>query len=323
MKPQTMTRQGKTFLIGTAAACILAASCQKDEDEHSTGAGEVSTGKHHGGGSAQAAPPSPLADLRQAIQADRPMYELLEESHRLTQNLTPGQLAEIFAFMDGEPPEGMTDGVWRLLTNEIMEALRLNPLPELGGELYGLASSPRANPVVRDYAMQHYILCEEKVMRGGQDAAARTESLNRMLDNVGKLHSGTDTYTETLYGTSVLGLAAIAESDAAAGADSIRERMAGWITPWLDDSHEVSTANRIAAIQVAGRLKVEEAADLVAATVWDKSAPLLERISALYALNSFPAHMDEERLKKLAKEDRRLRHATLALLDKHSSPQGR
>lgn len=188
----------------------------------------------------------------------------------------------LFAFLQGPPAAARNE--WYLVCNEIMEVLRKR---ELAPGIYtsnnlALIQSPAADPVIRDYAVQHLVQWISGIDPGAceQDPARAAAAFETLCVEAKNPANG----DLTLAGTTLNGLA-----DAVINGNAVmrQQRTAvGRLAMEILDSPNVSVSNvnRATAIQVAARLEVAELPERCRSLARDPQVAGDLRLSAIAAL---------------------------------------
>lgn len=214
-------------------------------------------------------------------------------------------LPEIFALFAGDRPEGVGNTVWWLVANEVMEIHRKCQTEGLSEHLVGLLKNKEADPILRDYAAQHYILEQCRLILD-QSAVleSKTKVVNEVLGQIEEIFHGVESYDQTLYGTSLMALSHFADCMRKDEVffSQIRNSAEPLIASLLKEESKVKTANRTAAIQVAGNLRIKKFANQIAQIAWNEDQPYPMRISAIGVLRYFPEFADREKLHNLSQK---------------------
>jgi len=192
-----------------------------------------------------------------------------------------------------------------LVANEIMETLRKREVPGMAPRLFSLANNKNVLDVVRDYSIQHYFLSEKRAIRSSHPDK-RGVMAGQLMDHAETLVARTRSLDSTLYGTTLMGIAALADGLKGAELEMIRARSAKLVLPALAGGRPGGVVTRVSAIQVAARLGLTEAGPAIGAIALDDNAGLTERLSAIAALKQFPEEIDIGQLEAVAGRHKRL-----------------
>jgi len=325
MSPRKTTSRAVLAAAALLPAVLLTASCERNGNGKT---GRAETKSHRAAHAVKAPGRSgrPRARVESLLRECRDQHGMIDALRAQCAEMGAADLDEVFALLASGPPEGASPSLWHLAANEIMEQLKAREdLPEVAPRIFSLASSPDAPPVIRDYAVQHYLLAEMQTLRGIPETAPekRSEAFGRLLDNMESLLAENQSAGTTLFGTSLMGLAALAGELRGGELRRLRQRAAPFLLPAISGAAPATAAEKVSAIQAAARIGIPEAAPLLAAIARDEKAGFSERLSAIAALRHYPDHADAAWLEQLAESRSRLRFAareTLKHLKTDSSP---
>ncbi len=244
---------------------------------------------------------------------------LTKEVEEFCHSLTPTLLAQLLHFAAQGPPEAIDTSNWLLGYNQLMVTASNKLGEQAASQFYQLAANTKADPVLRDYASQHYFRTELKhlsTMNFASESKAVQERLSQIMEQAEALVSSTDPNAGTMPGASLLGLVAVAEryNNQPAHYQSIKDRIESLTMPILRNWATQSPATRSAALQAAARMHLEPSAEVAWSVATDPNAEVIDRLGAIGALKHFPARVDAKALIASSQSDERLKKAAERLL---------
>ncbi|MBK1883782.1 hypothetical protein JIN85_15295 [Luteolibacter pohnpeiensis] len=228
-------------------------------------------------------------DWEQRVQAVRDLPIQLEAS----------QIEQLFAYLEQPTPKDKES--FYLVCNEIMEVLRKRRLApdEYSINLMKLIESPSANPLIRDYAVQHLAQwisgMDTFAMESNRELASQT--FDAMLVEV----NDPANYGLTMTGTTLSSLADAVNKGNPDLADK-REAL-GDVCMAIIQKDDYSAVNRSTAIQVAARLDTPGLGAICKTIAANDSAPVDLRLSSIAGIGLVGGSEDIEFLKTYADQN--------------------
>lgn len=308
---------------------LLLASCRERSQEESSSSGL--DGSSTSSSSARVEPVefpqkqqwSHLPDaMREALtSSEQVMSGRIDLVRSLVSPFEESELEALYQLLHGPCPEELSQSQWRLLANELMEVLRHNgeANERYGNELLAIAEQSDSDPVLRDYALQHWFLAMEtelsELPKEEQEPVllARLAKLTPLLEQP-------DSLQFTLWGTALQSATAVAESQSSwqPGIAAMVEKQA---QSALAEGSAASVPNQVAAIQSVARLSLEDFLPRVRSLAADESAHSSLRLSSIAALGYFGDQSAQSFLETLTQSDQGLKYAAISALKKISQSQ--
>lgn len=252
--------------------------------------------------------------------------ERVDAVRRLPVKLEEDEIEALFAFLRISTGEDQREDHF-LVLNEVMEQLRLGGQ---AGQTYGekmaeLILDPGVDPVIRDYAIQHAALWLDPGGYAGDTVEANPvtdESREVILDSIVKVVLTPANSPETLVGTGLTAIADLRDGTPIPKIQGTIDRVRSGILSYIDGSVHTSEANRIAAIDVAARMRLTETHASIRHLAAERDIAPALRLSAIAALGTFGKATDKAFLTTLAKANDRLSPAARTALSRLSARHG-
>jgi hypothetical protein len=313
-----MKRSAPTHALRAArlfALLLLVGGCSKKHPESS---GENSKDVRQG--SEVVAPAGVVAVVSRSLASELSLAERIELIRGLPEELSEKELEALFGYLSGECPKGVEDAIWLVVGNEVMEVLRHRDLPGLERRFATLAAHTAATAVMRDYAMQHYLIYQgRRLGEPSGDVAERTAVMAADLKRIFVLESAGG---RTILGTGFMGLAALnrelGNPAVAALAEDVARQFA---VPLIVQAREgVMPANIASAVRLASELRLEDAKEAVRRLAFGTETAPLVKIACLYSLRHYADPQDAVPLRELTDESevspvRKVAEQTLAFIE--------
>jgi hypothetical protein len=267
--------------------------------------------------------PAPSAGRRSAVPAmvknlvdpARHLDERIEAIRSLPTDLSQAETAAVVEIFYQGTPDSTSAGKWYVLVNELMEVLR-QPRHEwsgFGSTMEDLMKDRHLDPVVRDYAAQHlaHWLGDSRI------SAVTDEVWAQAMATYLTVLGGEREAFEPVVGTSLMALSELYEKRGPESFAPIRNQFAPLLSDYITGKRPASMANRISAIQAAGRISMSEALPQVRELARNPESNPSLRLSSVAALGYFKDPADKPFLEELASSDDRLRFAAREALKKH------
>ncbi len=280
---------------------------QSGAGQSTSGDGQPSTATLSGGlGRPRLSP-----GISQITDPDVHWEERVLAVRKLPPHLDGQSVAHLLAFLKEPPATGEEN--WYLVCNEIMEVLRKrNMLPgSYTRSLTGLIISAKADPIIRDYAVQHLAQ-----WIGGLDPAAREldevlagSAFTAMLAEAAKPENG---------GLTLSGTALHALTDAVTSGSHVMRKRRGEVAQLalaMIEDEAFSSVNRSSAIQAAARLEAEGLSLICREMAADSKTPSDLRLSSIAALGLIGSKADISFIKNFA-DDEPYKFAAAAALER-------
>jgi len=236
----------------------------------------------------------------------------------LPRRLTVDEQAKIFSFMGGTRPADIDSSDWQRLVNDTLDRLgTADSAPEgMGRFLIALWRNEKADPVLRDYALQFIGNWHTAVSRsagGERDPAVRAEMITALGEALRQ--PGQDWSAVAL-----LSLQRIRDAGARVGRNEIApDRFVDEIRVLLSD--RAKPAVRLTALQVAARMRLPGTLELARQLASDPTQPATLRMSAISAIGQLGGDSDAAALREIAAgQDPRLRFAGNEAIQRLASP---
>lgn len=285
MKARDMLRRTAVLLA------LFAAGCADDGKMESTN--DASAGN----------PPEAPADSDQAIDSIRapgPITEALAEDidlnrrislvRELQSNPDEDQLDAMFELVKGQKPDSLSNSEWRVVANEILETLRKGRCPGLGTRLVELSSDRGADGVVRDYALQQYILLSERQLADSRHSEEHEKLVSDFFSGLRQVLKSDRESRTSIPGTGFLGIAAVYRDidspEFKVGADQLAIDYALPII--ASAASQELAANAASAIQFAAEIGLADCEESIRRFASDSATATLIRISSIFALRYYP-----------------------------------
>lgn len=233
----------------------------------------------------------------------------------LPSDLTDREASALIDLLRQPTPEKVGVSVWHALLNEIMEVLRQPRFSwtGYGPAMAGLITDRETDPVVRDYAAQHLALylAEEADRRAPGSLAPGMDAFLTVL-------RGERESRESVTGTVLMALCDLRSKRPAADFEPYAAPLASVVADFISGTRDAGVANRIAAIQAAGRMGLSEALPVIRRFAREGAPDPSLRLSSIAALGYFADPADRPFLEQLATSGDPLRFAAQAALNNHS-----
>lgn len=238
----------------------------------------------------------------------------LEAIRNLPDELTEEELDGLAAVLREPVPASMSPGDWYVALNEIMRVLARDRLDwdGYGGAIHDLMVDRNVDPVIRDYASQFLALWLRPTAGNVADPAQRQE----WMSGYASILTGSREAFEPVFGTSLMMLCDLRDNGVSEDLDGLRPVIEETLPGVIDGTTGASLANRISAIQAAGRLKIGSALEVIRTFARDASTDPSLRLSSIAALGYFGQPEDRPFLEELVRGDSRLRFAARSALEK-------
>ena len=253
-------------------------------------------------------------------QKDLMQSALAGKVEKLCVNLNLRLLEQMLEQASGNAPDGVSEENWLLGYNQLMALAGST----LGGDateaFYRLAANTKASSVMRDYASQHYLRTESRVLiqlQAFADNEVIHTHLQQVLDKAEALVTGPHSKESTLAGTTLLGIAALSMPFEKHPDEYrlIQNKVNQLTMPVLQKNSAHNEGLQCAAMQAASKLEIEEAGSLILKTAMDQSASFMVRLNAIGALKHYPELVNAEQLKASCRRNDKLVFACKSLVD--------
>ena len=255
------------------------------------------------------------AIVRRLADPSLHLDERIEAVRGLPTDLSDSETAALVAIFHQGTPGDTSASKWYVLVNELMEVMR-QPRYEwdgFGEAMEDLMGDRHLDPVVRDYAAQHLAHWLGDTRNPTPSGEQWARSMNSYLAVLG----GEREAFEPVVGTSLMALSELHENRGPESLEPIREELGVLITGYVTGKRPASVANRISAIQAAGRTSMTGALPEIRELARNPDANPSLRLSSVAALGYFRDPSDKPFLEDLAASDDRLRFAAREALKKH------
>lgn len=241
--------------------------------------------------------PTALASLPPTLSP----RQYAEKIHALGRDLSQPEQRRWIAWMRGDKPAHLGIESWHWLVNDVMDKLchQVVPLSEWSDELIAMSSDRQADPVLRDYAIQHMVDWIQPVQPGEPYEKDRTK---RDAMVAAMMRTATET-KQSLSGTALNGLHMILLNRERTGFDQKAYPLSlsvGHIRPLaevLARSAQADPLARITAFQVCAQRRFVKALDSIREVAVTDSLPVSLRLSAIAALGQLGKKPDESIVK--------------------------
>jgi hypothetical protein len=278
-------------------------------------AAETTAGRRAAGARPAAAPAPAPALIRKLVDPSLHLQEQRDAVRALPSDLTAGEFAALLDLLRQPPPASMAPSRWHVLLNEIMDVLRQ---PRFGCSGYGeamagLLTDREVDPVVRDYAAQYLA-----VWLGEDSGPHSSESFAEGMDAFLQVLRGERESREPVTGTILMSLCALRDKRGDEPFEPFRGEIESAVLAYASGARPATLANRISAIQAAGRMRFASALPAIRAFAAGKATDPSVRLSSVAALGYFRDPADLPFLRQLAESDDPLRFAARQALRNHS-----
>jgi len=231
----------------------------------------------------------------------------IEAIRELPSDLSREELAALEDLFRQPPPADMSAAAWYVVINELMTVLAQPRLAwhDYGTVMSGLLSDRHLDPVIRDYAAQNLMTW----LRGPVAAGLSEEQRIALLRSYLPVMEGTREAYEPVLGTSLMMICDLRDNCGEEALEPIRVSIEPVICGYVDGTVAASLANRISAIQAAGRIGIKPALPKVRTLARDSGTEPSIRLSCVAALGYFGDPADRPFLEELATGGSRLRFA--------------
>lgn len=243
-----------------------------------------------------------------------------DEIHLLCENLHPELVDQLFDLATEQPPEGLRVENWYFGYNQILIEVG-DRMGEVDA-MHKLAMNPEVLPVIRDYASQHYLRNESRIMNKlnvSADSEECLRHLNDVIEKTSELVKAGDENSQSMPGTALLGFVALASDleSHPAQYQMIQQAISSMAMLILENPGNHSSITYRAAMQAASRMKIKQAGTIILDRAMDQSAPTFDRLNAIGSLHSYPELVDgESLLSSIPANQKTLRQAADSLLAK-------
>lgn len=236
----------------------------------------------------------------------------------LPSDLSDQETAALCDLLRQPAPEQVGAATWNMLLNEIMEVLREPRFswPGYGPAIAALMVDPNVDPVVRDYSAQHL----SRYLATVADTRA-PGSFGPGMDAFLTVLQREREAREEVTGTILMALCDLASKRPAADFAPYEARLSGVVGDFITGSRPASLANRISAIQAAGRMGLRNALPAIRAFARGAATDPSLRLSSVATLGYFADPADKSFLEQLAGSNDSLRFAAQSALKTHSASQ--
>ncbi len=303
-----------TLVLITAAAILLWQRNGKVQGQHPL---EISRLGHRERQHLHGADP-----IDRVTNASLPWQERVAAARNLPLDLQDTEMARLLAFLEAPLPESGREQALVSL-NEVMEQLRLRGrvTREYAPALAHLIRNPDAEPVVRDYAVQHAVqwLADTGGERSGRAPDSSESAL--MLDSIGVMFAEPDIEQHTMWGTTLNALRSLA-GPAGSPVPAIMAGLQPQIMAIASGRQPALLANHVAALQCLQSLPDQEAASAVARSVAfgsSHTSPL--RLPAVATLGEVGTADDTDALARLAASNDPAAYAAKSALNRLTARQ--
>ncbi|MEM1084134.1 MAG: hypothetical protein AAGI48_08415 [Verrucomicrobiota bacterium] len=254
-------------------------------------------------------PPVPHL-VRQLTQPGKHLSEQIEAVRALPDDLDHAEFTALVDILHQTSPPKTDPGRWYTLQNEIMEVLRQPRFTREGypGAMAGLVADRHADPVMRDYAAQHLAL-----YLGDRADSLPEETLNNALDALLGVLSGSREAHQQVAGTTLMALCDL-DTRRPGLLNTRRPVLEASIANFLAPESQASLANRIAAIQAAGRMTFTALRPEIRSLAEAETTNASLKLSSIAALGYFADPADKTFLTNLAEGSSKLRFAASTAL---------
>ena len=314
----------KSTVLIVSMTCLLGSSCKPSQSQalsHESKSSSGSTEQSENPSKEEAHrqekfPPKLPAAMKEALKSeDSVMAGRIDLVRSLESPFSSEQLDACYQLMGSSPPSNVSVSQWRLLLNELMEVLRKKgeANERYAQELANLANRADLDPVLRDYALQHWFLSLETELQNLSDSSSNEDLFRDRFSSIEPILSDPASKQLTLLGTSLQAAVALAESD-----QSLKPLVAELLTPYLqellDSSSQAIDSNRASSIQVVSRLGLIDFHSIVRGFIVDPDTNLSLQLSSVAALGLYREPADQALLEELVTSNPNLRYAAQAAL---------
>ena len=247
-------------------------------------------------------------------QKDLMQSALTNKVGKLCEHLDTKLLDQMLKLAAEGPQDGLSEDNWLLAYNQLMAIAGMRFGGDAAEAFYRLAADKNAPSVMRDYASQHYLRTESRVltqMRSSTDKETSRVHLQQVLDKAGTMASDIKEEAGTLPGAVLMGLAALSMTYEKNSEEFtlIQKKVVQLAMPVLENKSGHGDSMVCAAMQALSRLQVDEAGPLIWEVAMDESLTTQMRLSAIGSLGPFSESVDVESLREKCKGDQKLKEA--------------
>jgi HEAT repeat protein len=220
---------------------------------------------------------------------------LSTEPKETSKDLSRPEVEALFGFLLEKHPEDDTQR-GHVLKSDLMDALcaQSNLQPDLTKVLAELYHDLDQNVVIRDYAVQHLALLDERLTEGVSWSSSEIETQGQLIERL--LWEASAESDSSIGGTALLALMRSLKTN-----DQLAQERLASTALRLANDRAISPLARISAIQVCGQIQVHAALPHLCRTA-EQDSNFTVRISAIGALGQIGNANTVEVLKKIARE---------------------
>jgi len=251
--------------------------------------------------------------VRQLIDPSLHIDEQIEAVRSLPSDLSKEEFFALADILRQPVPTDVTTARWHVLINEIMEVTRQSRFTDYGYvDLYTeLIVDKNLDPVVRDYAAQHLALFLSSPDQSDEEFEKGLTAYHSILSD----HR--DRQSEVV-GTSLMALCELYNKTPNRPWAEHKTKFENVIGSIISNEVPASFANKISAIQSAGRLQLTSTLPQVRSIAEGKTDRPSYRLSAIASLGYFAEPSDKAFLESLAQSSTRFRFAAQTALKNYN-----